>query len=717
MYADTKNPAVRLLPSLGGLSKVVFREESKEEGDIRHQAEVKWHQDARGTAPPDGEASLECKAHGFQPPEKSIAYPKEQMKEWGYPEYDPNYDNPDWLKEQWRREDEDPRENANFFLDQKDPEFWNNVARKPYSKTIIQSEEHWTGRRNMWLQQFGNVQELNNYREQVVEALECCTVETKRLVQPIMRYRIVEVFLMHALKESFERGIPFPQYLDSETNRGSLCYFRDRIDLEGDKGAEELFNEWDSRSIQQLVDDHVKESNKIKLHCGVTLTDPEEMRDRLTFAETRKKDGVLEWEKHNYKEALVSWRKGHEALCRIKAPDHDREAVKRLDEIRIALLKNLAQAAIKLGYYNEALNAAEMAIKIDDQDHKAWFRKACALEGLGRVDQIETCLAVIDSIAVGRPDRERIQKDTVAKREKVREIIERDGESHKRMLQRGLQKAIFSEARDSKVALDNGTTGPPRISHTIEVSSIDEGKRKKLTRDGAEDLLKDLDEVYSDPTLRKQISKLGRDVSDQGEFVCYLNRVALPYQKPILARWGFEPSAKGVMEMTRAIQDHTRGKEPDHKLRVQAEQTMRTLYGEFYDVARGDALRPEDRAKKPEKRPSAGDESDGEVGVQDLGEEACCQHWRERPTGRQQYLWELEMKEKDKAKKRQVATGSVSAKERKELWSLLGEAMNGKDKDKLREAIQRAIGAKFSAVTIRSAKNKLAMIGGNIDDL
>ena len=30
-----------------------------------------------------------------------------------------------------------------------------------------------------------------------------------------------------------------------------------------------------------------------------------------------------------------------------------------------------AEAAIKLGCYNEAMNAADMAIRIDDQDHKA----------------------------------------------------------------------------------------------------------------------------------------------------------------------------------------------------------------------------------------------------------------------------------------------------------------------------------------------------------
>jgi len=643
-----------------------------------------------------------------------VKYTKEQLKEWEYPEYDPNYDNPEWLKEQWRKEDEDPRLNPNFFLDQKDPEYWHNVARRPYAKALIQTEEHWSGRKNLWLQQFDNVREANLFREQVAEELEGCAVETKRLVQPIMKYRIVEVFLMHVLKESVEQDTPFSMLLEREDNFRSLCQYRDKIDLEGDKGAEELFQAWETRNLQQALEEQKNEDKKLKDKGGETLNNPEELVERLVFGEKCKKDGVLEWEKGNHKEALASWRQGHEALWRIKAPEHDKEAVKTLGEIHIALLKNLAQAAIKLGYYNEALNASDMAIRIDGDDHKAWFRKACALEGLGRLKEIEACLEQIDSVAVGRPDRERIEKDTRTKREKVRELLDRDDASSKRMLQRGVQKALFSDSRDTSAKVVKGPAGPPPIAHQVEVVNIDEEKRKKLTKDGAEDLLKDLSEAYQDATFRKQISKLGRDVTDQGEFIVYLNKVALPYQKPVLEKWGFEPSGKGVMEMSRAIQDHTRGKAADPKLRVQAEETMRALYGEFYDVARGAGLRPEDRAKKPERNGN----KDGDSENEEHEEEAPVQHWTGRSLGLQEQQWEMERKKKEKEDKLKAAMnpGPVSAKERKEIWSLMAEAMNGKDKVALRKVILRAMGAGFSAVTIRSAKKKLAALGGSIED-
>jgi len=464
-YKDSKHPAVRLLPPPGGTNRIAFGAEAVQEAEPQHQAETKWH---------DGRQ--------FVPPSHIPTYSKEQLRGWGYPEYDPAYDDPIWLKETWKKEYEDPRENANFFLDQRNPEFWNNVARKPYAKAIIRSDQHWNGRKNMWLQQFENVLDSNGNRELIADALDDCAVETKRLVQPILKHRITEVFLKQIMRDSDELGVPFAQLLDTQANRSTLFDFRNRIDREGDRGAEELFVEWESRNIRQLADDHRRETERLKAQGGQVLVNPEELMDRLVFGEKCRKDGLHDWEKQNYEGALISWREGHEALWRFKAPEYNAEAGRQLRETHIALLKNLAQAAIKLGNFTEALEAAEMAIRIDDQDHKAWFRKACALEGLGRIQEIEECLATIDSIAVGRADCERIRKDTSTKREKVRDILDRDGASNKRMLQRGVQKSIFSEARDQQTAAEPASVRPPGISHQVEAVAIDDAVRKKTDK-------------------------------------------------------------------------------------------------------------------------------------------------------------------------------------------------------------------------------------------
>merc|ERR1712232_841858 len=109
--------------------------------------------------------------------------------------------------------------------------------------------------------------------------------------------------------------------------------------------------------------------------------------------------------------------------------------------------------------------------------------------------------------------------------------------------------------------------------------------RMRLTRDGAEDLLIELRRAYSETSFQKQIRKMAIDVRrDRVEFMKNMGKVCLPVQSPILVRWGFEPSAKGVREMQAAIQDHTVGENIDAALRTMADEVTQILYGDMYSI-------------------------------------------------------------------------------------------------------------------------------------
>merc|ERR1719356_1993726 len=97
-----------------------------------------------------------------------------------------------------------------------------------------------------------------------------------------------------------------------------------------------------------------------------------------------KKDGMLEWERGNWPEAHASWYQADDALRRFKALDGG-AADRKLLGLHGVILNNLAQACIKLGYWRDALVATDAAIEINPDDHKAWFRRAVACEGLGRL--------------------------------------------------------------------------------------------------------------------------------------------------------------------------------------------------------------------------------------------------------------------------------------------------------------------------------------------
>merc|ERR1712060_203710 len=176
------------------------------------------------------------------------------MKEWGYPEYDPKFDDPAYLREQFKKEREDPRENPNFFLDTKDPMFWDNAARKPYAKALLDSEEHWKSRKDIWLQQNETVQDNNREREEVCMKLENCEAETKRIIAPIMKHRIVDVWLIQLNRQAKEDNTPFETLIERVENRETLKNFRQTIDFEGDEGAEYLFKAWDSRNTRLCMD-------------------------------------------------------------------------------------------------------------------------------------------------------------------------------------------------------------------------------------------------------------------------------------------------------------------------------------------------------------------------------------------------------------------------------------------------------------------------------
>lgn len=346
----------------------------------------------------------------------------------------------------------------------------------------------------------------------------------------------------------------------------------------------------------------------------------------LDFGQKCKKDGLLEWQRGNAEEAIASWRQGDETLKRFRAPAKNVDENMLIIEMHSAVLKNLAQAAIKLELWSEALEAADRVLDMNKDDHKAWFRRACALEGLGRLDEARDCLARIEELSVGRNDRERLAHDCKAKRDRYQALEEQYATDQRRMLQRGIERGVFStdriadrpaapigpkrktpllHAAPSAAAIGSGEASPAGTAQSSEKAQvraspsqiINNPNRKRLTKEGAWDLLDDLDAAYRDPWFVQRIDKLIADVRfSTREFMQNLGRVALEAQKPVLEKWGFEPSGSGVLEMRAALQDHTRGPRGapspsegtemaassaggDVALRERAEAVNRRLYG------------------------------------------------------------------------------------------------------------------------------------------
>lgn len=443
------------------------------------------------------------------------------------------------------------------------------------------------------MEQHSQVMRCNRKREEVAELLEECPMDVKRLVTPVLKYRVVESLLQSVNDEAKEMGVPFQELLQSTETMRELHLLRRRLDEGGDAEAKRLQEEVDTmtnRARQALAE----ERRELEKARGRTVIDMQGLKLALTFGEKCKKDGLIEWQRGNLEEAIASWRQGDDTLRRFRAPKSCISENMMILELHSATLRNIAQAAIKLECWGEAIDAADRVIDMNQDDHKAFFRKACALEGLGKLDEAARCLDRIEDIVVGRADRDRIVQECKQRRERLHAQEARDTARQQRMLRRSMEKHIFSSSRDRLSTEPSSAPSTDRGLATIAAQAplvpvkmqecepyrVNNTECKKITRDGAWDLLDDLEAAYADPCFKKRVDKLSADVVfNARHFMEHLSGVALDVQKPVLKKWGFEPSASGLLEMQIALDSHTKGLDKDPKLEARARAVEKTVYG------------------------------------------------------------------------------------------------------------------------------------------
>ncbi|CAK9050384.1 Hypothetical protein SCF082_LOCUS27795 [Durusdinium trenchii] len=375
---------------------------------------------------------------------------QEEFDDLGYPSI-PSHWTKEWMLQQLELEKVDPRVNPNLLLEETSQEFWDNMSRKPYAKAILKNERHWTNRRNVWLRQLEQVELANALRAQLTEELEQCAPQIKRLVAPIMKYKITEIALSTSLRLAQQQRTSLNQLLEGRPDEvEKLRSLRTRLDEGGRDEAARLLDEFTARAKDRLLDYKQAERSE------PMVLDTDTMAKLMTRAQKLRKDPCRIAE-GSVAEAFESWCESEACLYQKRLPPQDIEGNKMVKELHVILLKNVAQAAIKLGHWTDALRAADDCLAIDDQDHKAWFRRACALEGLGRYAEEEEALAQVESIAVGRADAERLQKDVETRRRHVAMLESQHQETEGWQMRKALQQGVFAheELEDTEERLED----------------------------------------------------------------------------------------------------------------------------------------------------------------------------------------------------------------------------------------------------------------------
>merc|ERR1719401_478720 len=145
------------------------------------------------------------------------------------------------------------------------------------------------------------------------------------------------------------------------------------------------------------------------------------LKELLEYAQQCKFEGNDKFKEGLYEEALFIYSQGDEAMKRWKVEgSHLKNEHKWLTDSHLACLKNKSQAALNLELFQTALDAAEAALALDGEDHKAWYRKLQAQKGLGKFKEADESLARLEDIAQWCPDRRRILKDCEAERKRLK---------------------------------------------------------------------------------------------------------------------------------------------------------------------------------------------------------------------------------------------------------------------------------------------------------
>jgi len=489
--------------------------------------------------------------------------------------------------------------------------FWSEFMRRPDAKAAYQAETRLQEKKQKWLEDRRAIEICSERRKLVADALEECPAEIRKFVAPMFHIKIVEKYLWEVYEECQRRNqnpdlvlgkVRFADRLQEEKHMKELRHFREQFQEGGVRRMEEL--EKQNEALSAIM----RENLEKKTEKQPERIDMQTLKSLLEYAQECKFEGNSLFKEGLYEEALTLYSQADEAMKKYKIDKHLKNEHKWFVDSHLACLKNKAQAALRLEMFQTALDASEDALKLDDEDHKAWFRKVQALKGLGKFGEAEESLVRLEDVGQWCPDRRRILQECETERKRLQVAIAKHKQGTKNMLGKAFEAGIFSIDREkeleeaaksleSKVEdQDNDrrrrvmyqnpvkavtpSVAKPEVVKPIETARPVENKIH-LTAALAGDLMDELAESYSQKGFQERVRKCARDSGyERSVFLLRLKNIAFEVQRPILENWGFEGDEQGLREMTSAIRDHAAGgKEMPAWLKEKHDKCLELLYG------------------------------------------------------------------------------------------------------------------------------------------
>mmetsp|Transcript_80182 Transcript_80182/g.227004 ORF Transcript_80182/g.227004 Transcript_80182/m.227004 type:complete len:502 (-) Transcript_80182:106-1611(-) len=479
--------------------------------------------------------------------------------------------------------------------------FWGEFMRRPDAKRAQESEKQLTEKKKLWLEERQAIEERGERRKKVADALEECPADVKKLIAPMFHIRIVEQFMWEVYEDcwrNYEQTLPefrtetfgmsFGKRLKDERTMSELLHFRTNFQEGGEARMEDLERQMHAINTEIALDEERKREvvpAPIDMHT---------LKELLEFGQQCRSEGNAKFKEGLYEEALEIYAQGDEAMKKWKVEKHLKNEHKWLTDNHIACLNNKAQAALRLELFQTALEASEAALKLDDEDHKAWYRKVQAQKGLGKFKEAEDSLAHLEDVAQWCPDRRRILKDCETERKKIKYQRAKHKHDTREMLGKAFEAGLFSLDRERELEeATKSLEAPPQKANSLTLEQPAKKQPLKieaqkplernihLTAALAGDLMDELAEAYKQKWFQERVRKCARDSGfERSVFLMRLKDIAFDVQKPVLEKWGFEGNEHGVREMTAAIRDHAQnGQDMPDWLKQKQDRCLELLYG------------------------------------------------------------------------------------------------------------------------------------------
>ncbi|KAL8446777.1 hypothetical protein Emed_004779 [Eimeria media] len=347
--------------------------------------------------------------------------------------------------------------------------YWQDFLRRPKEQRAIREEQ-----RRLQKEAADRLAALKTAKmKEVEDALVRCTPDQQRLIRPLLKAPGLLELLHECLLRSdrdpsiFSKRIETEQPLASRILEKAAEYEQDPEAFERMEERTHELHQEAARPVDMADLDYLKQRTWKDLPqaelaermskgeiCpreewipgiskGKRPLDTAALEEHLAFGERLAREGREAYAASDYETAFMRFKQGVELVNWVEAKDAVRQRC--LDDMHCMFLRNVAQAALKLEKYQEAIRACTTIIQqLDEHDSKARYRRGRAYLLLGMAKCAKDDFLFI--LKSPYSTNEGVHAARLGLRE-LRRVVSRSETETKATVRKGLSGGLFSKGR------------------------------------------------------------------------------------------------------------------------------------------------------------------------------------------------------------------------------------------------------------------------------